>query len=412
MCYVASCMDRIPPVGASSHASVRILPKSCVQQVKDICLFYVQKCSGRYGNNPAATRYIHHMAEEVISQLAGVAREIERNRSDPEAFQALLREWNNYFPSSLSQHTPKAIHHRLSSYEQAIEEWQQRYKELQALHDQQVSELLQSMEKQLNAYQQTVFLERHQAQVTSEELGCQTRDKLSQLQQEHVEGLAEMRRGWEQELAGQEQRRLDQLQSLQQAHEATCYRQEQAAAQHQALHTKQLELMEKKCVAMKDRFLRVGNKYRALVQQIVPDSEACKGMQSEIADEMRLVAEDSNDWILEAQDVSALQQVEDFLAHAQPAVPPAASELDSESKRGRVSSSGGGGAGAGGSMRRSSVLLRDMTSEYSDEKRERLRFEEAYLQTQAQIRALSKVLYIHIYLSPYLLCAGPHFVFW
>jgi hypothetical protein len=83
--------------------SLRSVPRSCIQEVKQICMYYVQKCSGQYLDNKAASRYVHQMAEEIILQLAGVASEIKKNRGEPEMYQALLDEWNEYFPPSLGK---------------------------------------------------------------------------------------------------------------------------------------------------------------------------------------------------------------------------------------------------------------------------------------------------------------------
>ena len=87
-------MKRIPADGVSTGASIRKYPKSAVQQVREICLHYVEKCSGKYMDNKAASRYVHQMAEEVIQQLSGVTAQIRRHENEPEVFQALLDEWN------------------------------------------------------------------------------------------------------------------------------------------------------------------------------------------------------------------------------------------------------------------------------------------------------------------------------
>jgi DNA polymerase-1 len=78
--------------------------------VRDICLHYVEKCSGKYENNKLAARYLHQMAEEVLGQLSGVAAQIKRHEAEPEVFQALLDEWNDAFPASLgSMGSPKQV---------------------------------------------------------------------------------------------------------------------------------------------------------------------------------------------------------------------------------------------------------------------------------------------------------------
>jgi len=98
---IAEPRHRVGPIGVSSGISHRELPSGCVEQVRQICLHYVSKCAGKYSNNVVAARYVHHMADEVISQLAGVAEQIQRHESNPQLFQKLLDEWNASFPPSL-----------------------------------------------------------------------------------------------------------------------------------------------------------------------------------------------------------------------------------------------------------------------------------------------------------------------
>ena len=73
---MAEPMHRLAPKGASTGQSVRVFKKSYIKSVKDTCLFYVKKCSGKYTDNQTAARYVHHMAEEVISLLSGVAEDL------------------------------------------------------------------------------------------------------------------------------------------------------------------------------------------------------------------------------------------------------------------------------------------------------------------------------------------------
>ena len=63
-------------------------------EVRKICQHYVRKASGKYINNVTAARYIHQMAEDVLSQLADVSAQIKRHESHPEVYQELLDSWN------------------------------------------------------------------------------------------------------------------------------------------------------------------------------------------------------------------------------------------------------------------------------------------------------------------------------
>jgi len=69
---VAEPQHRVGPAGVSSGISLRQYPTNYIQQVREICLHYVKKCSGKYENNKAAARYVHQMSSEILFQLAGI----------------------------------------------------------------------------------------------------------------------------------------------------------------------------------------------------------------------------------------------------------------------------------------------------------------------------------------------------
>ena len=157
---------RVGPPGVSSGISHRELPSSCIDQVRKICEHYVQKCSGKYSNNAVAARYIHHMADEVIVQLAGVAEQIQRHESNPELFQLLLDEWNAAFPPSLGEEgTPKVIAAKLIRYQRELSEAKELLRDEQILREKDVSGLLRSMDAQLHASREGVINERRQLQL-------------------------------------------------------------------------------------------------------------------------------------------------------------------------------------------------------------------------------------------------------
>jgi hypothetical protein len=164
--HMAEPTHRIPPTGATSGQSVRNIPKSCVQQVKDICLFYVEKCSGKYQNNKAAARNVHQMAEEIILQLAGVAHEIKMNRGEPEQFQTLLEEWNEHFPPSLGAlGSPKAIATLIANQSREIQKLKDELDVEKVKRENDVSTILRSMDSQLHSYRSSVMNDRRQQKV-------------------------------------------------------------------------------------------------------------------------------------------------------------------------------------------------------------------------------------------------------
>ena len=142
---------------------MRAFPKSAVQQVREICLHYVEKSSGKYADNKRASRYIHQMAEEVMNQLSGVSAQIKRHENEPAAFQALIDEWNEAFPKSLHAiGSPKAIAALVKRQEQEIIELRAALDSERNNRDKDVGDVLKSMDAQLQTSRNGIISERRQ----------------------------------------------------------------------------------------------------------------------------------------------------------------------------------------------------------------------------------------------------------
>lgn len=177
---------RVPPQGVTAGISFRAMPKSCVEQVRDICLFYVDKCSGQYQNNKQAARYVHQMAEEVINQLAGVASDIKRHVDEPEVLQKLLDEWNESFPASLGDvGTPKAIAAKLEQQRRQIEDLEQTLDQERTLHETDITGILRSVDAQLDASRKGVQSERRQLALKTQFATNQAAQTLAELKKQH-----------------------------------------------------------------------------------------------------------------------------------------------------------------------------------------------------------------------------------
>ena len=154
---------RVPPEGVTNGISFRALPKSCVEQVRDICVHYVNKCSGKYGKNVAASRYVHQMADEVINQLAGVAADIKKHVDEPEVLQKLLDDWNESFPPALGElGTPKAIAGKLERQHRELEDMKQSVEQERLGYESDITGILHSVDSQLEASRKGVISERRQ----------------------------------------------------------------------------------------------------------------------------------------------------------------------------------------------------------------------------------------------------------
>lgn len=170
MLRMAEPDHRVAPRGNSTGESVRHYPKSAIRQVREVCLFYVKKCSGKYDDNKTAARYVHQMAKEVLGLLAGVAGELKKSKNEPEIFQALLDEWHSSFPSSLGNlGTPKAIAALIAKQADELNELRAALDEQKSARETDVAEILRSMDIQLQAYRNSVTTERKQQKLLDEE---------------------------------------------------------------------------------------------------------------------------------------------------------------------------------------------------------------------------------------------------
>lgn len=176
---IAEPSHRIGPKGVCSGISLREndFPKSSVQKVKDICIHFVRKCSGKYLDNKAAARYVHHMADEVIGQLAGVAAQIKKHEAEPEIYQGLLDEWRASFPESLGAHgSPRNIAVKLDQQREEISILRNALEVERVKNESEVADVLRSMNTQLSAYKSGILSERRQIQV-AQELELQEKDR-------------------------------------------------------------------------------------------------------------------------------------------------------------------------------------------------------------------------------------------
>ena len=163
---------RIGPEGSSTGASVRSFPKSSVQMVREICLHYVEKCTGHYTDNKQAQRYIYQMAEEIMSQLSAVSAQIKRHENEPAVFQSLLDEWNEAFPPGLSKiGSPKAIANLVQKQSRELDELRAALSAERASKENDIADVLRSMDAQIQTSRNGIISERRQlTQLNKEEI--------------------------------------------------------------------------------------------------------------------------------------------------------------------------------------------------------------------------------------------------
>lgn len=130
------------------------------------------------------------MASEVISQLAGVAGEIKRNRTEPEVYQALLDEWNEHFPPSLgTKGSPKAIAALLAKQSAELNDLRGSLDKEKSKREKDVAEILQSMDAQLQAYKASVISERKHQQLLEQHQYADQEQQRNELERTHKEKI-------------------------------------------------------------------------------------------------------------------------------------------------------------------------------------------------------------------------------
>ena len=167
--------------------------KTTKKQVREVCFFYVRKCSGKYENNRVAARYVHQMAEEILSLLGGIITEIEKRKEHPEILQSLLDEWNANFPASLRSYgSPKAIASLIEAQS----------KELSSLRSDLAAERLQrkaaeeqlsdAVIEQLQSYKKSFLVERKERQMAAESAESEHGRELAAMHEKYIKHAAEM----------------------------------------------------------------------------------------------------------------------------------------------------------------------------------------------------------------------------
>lgn len=118
---VAEPIHRIATKGVTDGISLRCFPSASIAQVKKTCLHYVSKLSGKYSDSKLGARYVHQMAQDILNQLDGIAKEVEHNEEISRSTKNLLKEWHEFFPSNLSEiGTPRAVASKIASLEAEV----------------------------------------------------------------------------------------------------------------------------------------------------------------------------------------------------------------------------------------------------------------------------------------------------
>jgi hypothetical protein len=192
---------RVGPLGVSSGMSVRKLPMPCTEQIRLICMHYVNKCSGKYENNKQAARYVHQMAEEVLSQLSGVSAEIDVVGANVELMKQRITEWEDNFPSTLTEiGHPKAIADLIRRQKKKIADLTAKLEAEQKTHDKDVNDVLRSMNVQLQAARNSTFLERQQLSLAHQQDDEEHKRSLTISDHEHQRALDLLVREHKQEI--------------------------------------------------------------------------------------------------------------------------------------------------------------------------------------------------------------------
>jgi hypothetical protein len=139
------------------------------------------------------------MADEVISQLAGVASQIRTARDNqPENLQELLDEWNKHFPPSLGAiGTPKVVAETLSRQSQELNDLRNELEVERANRAQEVTDIMQSMSIQMHASCEGVMSERQQLSLTQQRQNIDHENKVQNIEAQNIQNVANLNHSFE-----------------------------------------------------------------------------------------------------------------------------------------------------------------------------------------------------------------------
>lgn len=139
------------------------------------------------------------MAEEVISQLAGVAAQIRTARDNqPENLQELLDEWNKNFPPSLGAiGTPKVVAATLSRQSQELDDLRIELEVERTNRAQEVADIMQSMNIQMHASCEGVMSERRQLSLTQQHQNIDHENRVQNIEAQNIQNVAHLNHRFE-----------------------------------------------------------------------------------------------------------------------------------------------------------------------------------------------------------------------
>jgi chromosome segregation ATPase len=154
---------------------------------------YVDKCSGKYENNPAAARYVYQMAREIIQQLDGVSAQIQWHEQQPKIFETLLNEWNRFFPASLGKHgTPRAIALKLHSQNQELESLRNQLEHLNGMKKKDINDVMKAADAQIHASRVAAVYEHKSLLQMQEKIKREYEDILEHEREEHAKAIRKL----------------------------------------------------------------------------------------------------------------------------------------------------------------------------------------------------------------------------
>lgn len=126
-----------------------------------MCHYYVQKCSGKYECNKMAARYVHQLAEEVLSMLSGIAGELQMHQEMSKIAKLRFEEWDKNFPSTLKEiGGPDDIANYIQDKEAENDRLRSELNFERKNKDQDLQNVMRSMDYQLHASRNGALSER------------------------------------------------------------------------------------------------------------------------------------------------------------------------------------------------------------------------------------------------------------
>jgi len=143
---------RTGPPGVSSGLSMRRFPSSTLDEVRNICKHYEEKCGGKYAATTPAARYLFQMSREILVQLAALETWMKERTAVADSVADEYKQWQEHFSPASKQQllvglpnaalaTPSDIAAYIAQLQDLLQQTREREEKVAVDADEQVDQL-------------------------------------------------------------------------------------------------------------------------------------------------------------------------------------------------------------------------------------------------------------------------------